>query len=95
VLLRAADFAMPNIPDAALQHHYRKVANCGFLRRNCNEAITVNEDGSAEIKVRCAPDRRAVGRLRVVHLDASAGVRSLKNKTSLNENRRPLARKAT
>jgi hypothetical protein len=33
------DFALPNIPDAALQHHYTKVAICGFLRRNCHEVI--------------------------------------------------------
>ena len=65
------DFAVPNIPDAAMQHHYTKVAICGFLRRNWHE-----------------PPLRAI---KTCSLSRCTCRIDLKRKSSLNENRRPLA----
>src|SRR4030095_14331237 len=85
------DFALPNIPDAALQHHYKKVANRGFLRRNCNELIARRDDDPG---VRRAPRRSRRTLCRAIKTCSPGRIRSrcgLKSKSSLTENRRLLA----
>jgi hypothetical protein len=66
---------MPNIPGIALQHYCTLVAICGFLRRNLHERIAAGHDDP----------------LKVVHLAPPGVPGRLKKKSSLNENRRPLA----
>jgi hypothetical protein len=68
-----------------------RLPNSGFLLRNCNELIACRDDADAADAGSRRRVLHGVRRLRVVHLDASAGVAALKRKTSLTENRRPLS----
>ena len=71
-------FCDANILHAAMQHHYTKVANCGFLRRISHEPIARGDDEP----------------IKSCSLGRPRSTRGLKRKSSLNENRRPLARRS-
>jgi hypothetical protein len=48
--------------------------NRGFLLRNCNEPITGSDEWRIVLAACDGTAARCVGQLKVVHLDASAGV---------------------
>jgi hypothetical protein len=89
-LLRApfvTDFALPNIPDAALQNHYKSVANRGFLRRNCHELIAGRDDDPVRGQRRSGAGAPPVRAIKTCSPGCIRRRRGLKRKSWLTENR--------